>query len=88
MQSWASNDWRLSFAAGEVIEHDGEHVQPHGDPAGSFLLAGGAGILWAAQLSAAQPMIGQSWLLLSFAVPIIGGVSQNIKATTAAASGK
>ena len=41
----------------------------------SGLLAGGAGVLWAAQLSAAQPMIGQSWLLLSFAVPIIGGVS-------------
>ena len=41
----------------------------------SGLLAGGAGMLWAAQLSAAQPMIGQSWLLLSFAVPIIGGVS-------------
>ncbi len=41
----------------------------------SGLLAGTAGMLWAAQLSAAQPMIGQSWLLLSFAVPIIGGVS-------------
>ncbi len=41
----------------------------------SGLLASGAGMLWAAQLSAAQPMIGQSWLLLSFAVPIIGGVS-------------
>mgnify|MGYP001825772471 FL=1 len=41
----------------------------------SGLLAGAAGMLWAAQLSAAQPMIGQSWLLLSFAVPIIGGVS-------------
>lgn len=41
----------------------------------SGLLAGAAGVLWAAQLSAAQPMIGQSWLLLSFAVPIIGGVS-------------
>lgn len=24
----------------EVIEHDGEHVRPHGDPAGSFLFAG------------------------------------------------
>jgi ribose transport system permease protein len=41
----------------------------------SGLLAGSAGILWASQLSAAQPMIGQTWLLLSFAVPIIGGVA-------------
>jgi len=41
----------------------------------SGLLAGAAGVLWAAQLSAAQPMIGQSWLLISFAVPIIGGVA-------------
>ena len=24
----------------EVLEHDGEHVNPHGDPTGSFLLAG------------------------------------------------
>ena len=24
----------------EVIQHDGEHVQPHGDPGGSFLFAG------------------------------------------------
>ena len=41
----------------------------------SGLLAGSAGMLWAAQLGAAQPMIGQSWLLVSFAVPIIGGVA-------------
>jgi ribose transport system permease protein len=41
----------------------------------SGLLAGTAGILWASQLQAAQPMIGQTWLLLSFAVPIIGGVA-------------
>jgi ribose transport system permease protein len=41
----------------------------------SGLLAGGAGMLWASQLGAAQPMIGQSWLLVSFAVPIIGGVA-------------
>lgn len=41
----------------------------------SGLLAGSAGVLWAAQLQAAQPLIGQSWLLLSFAVPIIGGVA-------------
>jgi ribose transport system permease protein len=41
----------------------------------SGLLAGSAGILWASQLGAAQPMIGQTWLLLSFAVPIIGGVA-------------
>ncbi len=41
----------------------------------SGLLAGAAGMLWASQLGAAQPMIGQSWLLISFAVPIIGGVA-------------
>lgn len=41
----------------------------------SGLLAGAAGMLWASQLGAAQPMIGQSWLLVSFAVPIIGGVA-------------
>ena len=41
----------------------------------SGLLAASAGMLWASQLGAAQPMIGQSWLLVSFAVPIIGGVA-------------
>jgi ribose transport system permease protein len=41
----------------------------------SGLLAASAGMLWTAQLGAAQPQIGQSWLLVSFAVPIIGGVA-------------
>ena len=41
----------------------------------SAVLAAIAGMLWSAQLSSAQPMIGQSWLLPSFAVPIIGGVA-------------
>ncbi len=41
----------------------------------SGLLAASAGMLWVSQLGAAQPMIGQSWLLVSFAVPIIGGVA-------------
>ncbi len=41
----------------------------------SGLLAASAGMLWASQLGAAQPQIGQSWLLVSFAVPIIGGVA-------------
>ena len=41
----------------------------------SAVLAAIAGMLWSAQLSTAQPMIGQTWLLPSFAVPIIGGVA-------------
>lgn len=41
----------------------------------SGLLAASAGMLWVSQLGAAQPQIGQSWLLVSFAVPIIGGVA-------------
>jgi ribose transport system permease protein len=41
----------------------------------SGVLAAIAGMLWSAQLSTAQPMIGQTWLLPSFAVPIIGGVA-------------
>jgi len=27
LQSWVGNDWRLSFDAGEIIEHDGERYQ-------------------------------------------------------------
>lgn len=41
----------------------------------SGVLATIAGMLWSAQLGSAQPMIGQTWLLPSFAVPIIGGVA-------------
>jgi len=41
----------------------------------SGFLAAVAGILWMSQLGSAQPMIGSSWLLPSFAVPIIGGVA-------------
>jgi ribose transport system permease protein len=41
----------------------------------SGLLAAIAGMMWAAQLGSSQPMIGQSWLLPSFAIPIIGGVA-------------
>jgi ribose transport system permease protein len=41
----------------------------------SGFLAAIAGMLWSAQLGSAQPMIGQTWLLPSFAVPIIGGVA-------------
>ena len=41
----------------------------------SGLLAATAGMLWSAQLGSAQPMIGQSWMLPSFAIPIIGGVA-------------
>jgi ribose transport system permease protein len=41
----------------------------------SGFLAAAAGMLWSAQLGSAQPMIGQTWLLPSFAIPIIGGVA-------------
>ena len=41
----------------------------------SGLLAAAAGMLWSAQLGSAQPSIGQTWMLTSFAVPIIGGVA-------------
>lgn len=40
-------------------------------------LAGLAAILAVAQLGAAQPEIGNTWLLISFAGPIIGGTSLN-----------
>ncbi len=38
-------------------------------------LAATAGLMWMAQLAVAQPMIGSTWLLPSFATPIIGGVA-------------
>jgi len=41
----------------------------------SGFMAAVAGMLWMSQLGSAQPMIGASWLLPSFAVPIIGGVA-------------
>lgn len=41
----------------------------------SGLLAGLGGILFVARLGAAHPTIGQNWLLMSFAIPIIGGTS-------------
>jgi len=41
----------------------------------SGLLAGLSGILFVARLGAAHPTIGQNWLLMSFAIPVIGGVS-------------
>ncbi|MEW5817997.1 MAG: ABC transporter permease [Spirochaetota bacterium] len=41
----------------------------------SGLLAGLAGVLFVGRLGAAHPTIGQNWLLMSFAVPIIGGTS-------------
>jgi ribose transport system permease protein len=41
----------------------------------SGVLAGLAGVLAVAQLGAAQPEIGNTWLLISFAGPIIGGAS-------------
>jgi ribose transport system permease protein len=41
----------------------------------SGLLAGLAGVLFVSRLGAAHPTIGSDWLLLSFAVPVIGGTS-------------
>ena len=43
----------------------------------SGLLAGLGGILFVARLGAAHPTIGQNWLIMSFAIPIIGGVALN-----------
>ena len=39
----------------------------------SGLLAGLAGILLVARLQIGQPTIGDDWLILSFAAPVIGG---------------
>ena len=41
----------------------------------SGLLAGLGGVLFVSRLGAAHPTIGSDWLLLSFAVPVIGGTS-------------
>lgn len=38
-------------------------------------IAGAAGLLLAARVGAAQPTIGEEWLLVSFAAPIIGGAA-------------
>jgi ribose transport system permease protein len=39
----------------------------------SGLLAAGAGVLLVARLQIGQPSIGDDWLILSFAAPVIGG---------------
>lgn len=39
----------------------------------SGLLAGLAGIMWVGRLQLGQPTIGDDWLILSFAAPVIGG---------------
>jgi ribose transport system permease protein len=41
----------------------------------SGLIAGFAGILFVCRLGSAHPTIGQNWLLMSFAVPVIGGTA-------------
>jgi len=41
----------------------------------SGVFAGIGGVLFVARLGAAHPTIGQNWLLMSFAVPIIGGTT-------------
>ncbi|UCF94975.1 MAG: ABC transporter permease [Desulfobacterales bacterium] len=41
----------------------------------SGLIAGLGGVLFVGRLGAAHPTIGQNWLLMSFAVPVIGGTS-------------
>jgi ribose transport system permease protein len=41
----------------------------------SGLIAGLGGVLFVSRLGAAHPTIGQNWLLMSFAVPVIGGTS-------------
>jgi len=41
----------------------------------SGVICGLGGVLFVARLGAAHPTIGQNWLLMSFAVPVIGGTS-------------
>ncbi|WP_321991259.1 ABC transporter permease [Marispirochaeta aestuarii] len=41
----------------------------------SGLIAGLAGVLFVGRLGAAHPTIGQNWLLISFAIPVIGGTT-------------
>ncbi len=41
----------------------------------SGLISGLGGVLFVSRLGAAHPTIGQNWLLMSFAVPVIGGTS-------------
>jgi ribose transport system permease protein len=41
----------------------------------SGLICGLGGVLFVSRLGAAHPTIGQNWLLMSFAVPVIGGTS-------------
>lgn len=41
----------------------------------SGLLAGLAGVLFVCRLGSAHPTIGQNWLLMSFAIPVIGGTA-------------
>lgn len=41
----------------------------------SSIFAGIGGLLWVSRLGSAQPAIGQNWLIISFAVAIIGGTA-------------
>ncbi|MEP0521879.1 MAG: ABC transporter permease [Hyphomicrobiales bacterium] len=41
----------------------------------SSLFAGIGGLLWVSRLGSAQPAIGENWLIISFAVAIIGGTA-------------
>lgn len=41
----------------------------------SAVFAGIGGLLWVSRLGSAQPAIGQNWLIISFAVAIIGGTA-------------
>jgi ribose transport system permease protein len=43
----------------------------------SAFFAGVGGLLWVSRLGTAQPAIGQNWLIISFAVAIIGGTALN-----------
>jgi len=43
----------------------------------SGLFAGLAGVLYVARLGTAHPLIGQNWLLMSFAISVIGGTSMS-----------
>lgn len=41
----------------------------------SGLFAAIAGVLWVSRMGSAQPATGQNWLIISFAVAIIGGTA-------------
>jgi len=71
--------WRLFAVGASPAAAQSRGINVTGVRVSSFmvsgLLAGGAGVLLAVELGSAQPAAGRSWLLISIAGPVIGGVS-------------